>query len=262
MTSDSKLPKPDPAHAPVGLGGRRALLARYPWLTFVLPFAVFMLVGSLEPKPDGGLAATVPYSYYPLVYSIKIALTVAAVVFVLPGYRPFPLRLSPWAIVAGVAGVVLWVGICHLELERRLLTPLGLDWFVGQGERSAFNPFEQFQGNVARTWGFLAIRFFGLAVVVAAIEEFFLRGFLMRFVMDARWWEIPFGHVNRTAVLAGTLVPMLTHPGELFAAAAWFSTITLLMVKTRNIWDCVVAHAITNLLLGVYVVASGEWHLM
>jgi hypothetical protein len=248
-------------------------------LTFVLPFAVFMLVGSLEPKPGAADTAIVPYAYYPLVYSIKIALTVAAILFVLPGYRPFlfpvsrwsffvpgyrrsPLRLSPWAIVAGVAGAVVWVGICHIELETRLLKPLGLGWFVGQGERSAFNPFEQFQGNVAQAWGFLAIRFFGLAVVVAVIEEFFLRGFLMRFVMDARWWEIPFGRVNTIAVLAGTLVPMLTHPAELFAAAAWFSMITLLMVKTRNIWDCVVAHAITNLLLGVYVVASGEWHLM
>jgi membrane protease YdiL (CAAX protease family) len=38
--------------------------------------------------------------------------------------------------------------------------------------------------------------------------------------------------------------------------------VTWLMVKTRNIWDCVVAHAVTNLLLGVYVVATGQWQLM
>ena len=31
---------------------------------------------------------------------------------------------------------------------------------------------------------------------------------------------------------------------------------------TRNIWDCVVAHAVTNLLLGVYVVATGEWQFL
>jgi membrane protease YdiL (CAAX protease family) len=52
------------------------------------------------------------------------------------------------------------------------------------------------------------------------------------------------------------------HPGELLAAAVWFSMVTWLMVKTRNIWDCVVAHAVTNLLLGVYVVATGQWQLM
>ncbi len=38
--------------------------------------------------------------------------------------------------------------------------------------------------------------------------------------------------------------------------------ITWLMLRTRNIWDCVAAHAITNLILGVYVVASGAWRLM
>jgi hypothetical protein len=34
------------------------------------------------------------------------------------------------------------------------------------------------------------------------------------------------------------------------------------MLRTRNIWDCVAAHATTNLLLGIYVVATGEWWLM
>jgi hypothetical protein len=29
------------------------------------------------------------------------------------------------------------------------------------------------------------------------------------------------------------------------------------MAKTRNIWDCVAAHALTNLLLGIYIFASG-----
>jgi len=61
---------------------------------------------------------------------------------------------------------------------------------------------------------------------------------------------------------------VLSHPGEVFAAVAWFSLVTWLMVRTRNIWDCVVAHAVTNLLLGVYVVGSqlllggNNWYLM
>ena len=38
--------------------------------------------------------------------------------------------------------------------------------------------------------------------------------------------------------------------------------ITWLMLKTRSIWDCVVAHAATNLILGIYVVLSGTWRLM
>ena len=250
---------------------RRAVLERHRWLVFLLPLVVFMLVGSLEPGPPavgdsaGWLPAwmAIPYQYYPWVYTIKLVLTCAAVVFVLPEYKEFPFRVSPLAILVGVAGIVVWVGLCSLGLEQRLLGPLGLGRFVELGTRPAFNPFKELRAYPAYwAWGFLAVRFFGLVVVVAVIEEFFLRGFVMRFMVDADWWAVPFGTVTVAAVLAGTVVPMLMHPAELFAAAAWFSLITVLMIKTRNIWDCIVAHAITNFLLGVYVVFSNEWHLM
>ena len=125
-----------------------------------------------------------------------------------------------------------------------------------------YDPFEQLADWPLLAGAFLAIRFAGLVAVVPLIEEFFLRGFLMRFVMADRWWEVPFGQVNTTAILAGTLFPMIMHPGELLAAAVWFSMVTWLMARTRNIWDCVVAHAVTNLLLGIYAVSFNQWQLL
>ena len=128
----------------------------------------------------------------------------------------------------------------------------------GYGQRPAFNPLEELAATPAWAWTFLAIRFFGLVVVVPVIEEFFLRGFLMRLVVDQDWWKVPFGKVNAAAVAVSIVVPVLTHqPGEFLAAAAWFGMVTWLMVRTRNPWDCVLAHAVTNLLLGIYVVARG-----
>jgi membrane protease YdiL (CAAX protease family) len=62
-------------------------------------------------------------------------------------------------------------------------------------------------------------------------------------------------------IAVGTAVPMLMHPGELLAAFVWFSLVTWLMVRTKNIWDCVAAHAVTNLLLGIYVVTQHQWQL-
>jgi hypothetical protein len=47
---------------------------------------------------------------------------------------------------------------------------------------------------------------------------------------------------------------------ELQVAAVWFSLVTWLMIRTRNIGDCVAAHAVTNL-LGIYVVTQHEWQL-
>lgn len=273
------------------LCGRAALLAKHRWVTFLLPFVVFMLLTSVEPtppadKPDEAAVEepaadrheskppeetsswpAIPYRFYPLVYTLKILLTLAAMAFVWPGYREFPFRVSPLAVVVGVVGIVVWVGLCKLNLEQDYVKPaldrVGLGWLIASGARSAFNPLDELGSQPALAWGFLAVRFVGLVAVVAVIEEFLLRGLLMRFVVDADWWEVPIGKVNTLAVLIGTLLyPVLTHPGELLAAVAWFSLVTWLMIKTRNIWDCVVAHAITNLLLGIYVVKYDQWHLM
>jgi hypothetical protein len=249
---------------------RARLLQQQHWIPFLLPFVVYMLVGALEPTPSepGGMAIglSIPYAHYPWLYAIKIFLTVVAVLFVLPGYRRFPWRLSRLAIVVGVIGGPLWIGLCLFDGEHVYLLPLlkhvGLGGLVGAGDRPAFNPFEQLAGRPVWIWSFLAVRFFGLVAVVPLIEEFFLRGFVMRFVMERDWWDVPFGKASALAIVLGTAVPMLMHPGELLAAAAWFSMITWLMLRTRNIWDCVAAHAVTNLILGIYVVASGAWRLM
>jgi hypothetical protein len=239
---------------------------RNPWIVFLLPFVLFMLVGSLEPTPavPGGqkIGLAIPYAGYPWVYTAKIAITVTAMLAVMSGYRQFPLRVSWWGLLTGVLGGAVWVGICRLRLEERLLGPLGLGPVLGLGVRSGFNPLEQLRDHAAWAWSFLAIRLLGLVVVAPVVEEFFLRGFVMRLPLGPRWWSVPFGKVNGAALVAGTLLPMLMHPQELFAAAAWFSLVTWLMVRTRNIWDCVAAHAVTNLLLGIYVVASGQWQWM
>ncbi len=149
-------------------------------------------------------------------------MTVAAVAFVWPGYREFPLRLSRLAILVGVVGGPLWIGLCTLDWEHGYLLPLldriGLGGIIGAGDRPAFNPFEQLAGQPAWRGRFLAVRFFGLVAVVPLIEEFFLRGFVMRFVMERDWWDVPFGKANTLAIVLGTAVPMLMHPGELLAA--------------------------------------------
>jgi uncharacterized protein len=284
-------------------------LSTYPWATFVLPMIVFMLLGAFEPTPpknfdpddaknlaelranleraealeatSEGLLPKFSYWDYPWIYSAKIALVVLAMIAVWPGYRTFPWRVHGIAIVVGVVGVVLWIVLCHLRLEPKILGPLdrflgglipgrdpvevpsiGLMGMLGTGERSAYNPLIYLADQPAWAWTFLAIRFFGLSLVVPVIEEFFLRGFLMRFVVHEQWWQVPFGTATRAALVVGTGVPMLMHPGELLAALVWFSLVSWLMVRTKNIWDCVVAHGVTNFLLGVYVVAFDQWQLM
>lgn len=313
MASDSSDPGNDPVsgepiettEAPRLPGG---VWGRWPALTVVLPFIVYMIVGMVEPKPpkapepkvptpdasieeggDGEVAEeeidekiraarehfgedveldehgepVPPLRLYPAFYSWKIGLTVFSMLLVLPGYlvwRPF--RINWIALLIGAVGVVVWIGLCKLDLEEKLLVPIGLGKFVDMGIRPGYNPLEQLKDNPQWAYGFLAIRLFGLAIIVPIIEEFFIRGFLIRFVMDVDWFKIPFGKVDRLGMITATVIPMLMHPAEVFAALAWFSLITWLMIRTRNIWDCVAAHAVTNALLGAYVLSTGEWQFM
>ena len=261
------------------------------WLAFLLPFIVFMVITSLEPAavppptvppPDTtttapGEPAAVPpadqpkdtaraswlgldRSQYPLIYTVKIGLVAACLAQFWPVYRGLGGRISPWAWLVGAVGTAIWVGVCKLGLEEQLLGPLGLGKFLGLGTRTAFDPLTELGATPAIAYGFLAIRFVGLAIVVPIIEELFLRGFIMRYLTDPDWWKVSLGSITPTAIAITTALALAMHPAELFAELIWFSSVTLLMLKTRNLWDCVVAHGVTNLLLGIYVVSTGEWH--
>ncbi len=299
---------PDPASSPVGgagaIPGSSSVVPAWfrrgrtnPWLVFLLPFVVYMLVGCLEPsapvegvKSASWLDLGIEYRHYPLVYSLKILLTVATMAYVFPGYRQISCRTSVGAqhqpealakenaespsltlrasvvrwvalsIGLGVAGAAAWIALAIGQ--RDVQEHFG--WSIGLDARSAFNPLdERLIPSRAWAYGFLAIRFAGLALIVPLIEELFLRGFVMRFVMAADWWKVRIGSANRLAIVAATVIPLLTHPfSEAVAVAVWFSAITWLLLRTRNLWSCVAAHATTNLLLGIYVVATGTWWLM
>lgn len=240
-----------------------------PWVVFLLPLVVYLVVGSFEPPPpaqDGAEPAAawfdlgVRYEHYPWIYGAKILLTVGAVVAVARGYPPRR-AIHPLAIVGGVAGVVAWVALAHFQ--RWLVAALDIEQVTSWlgGHRPGFNPLEQL-GHTPEGYLFLVVRFIGLAAVVPVIEEMFLRGFLMRYFKQHDWWNVAIGTPERWGIVAAIVVPVLMHPQEALAAVVWFGAVAWLVIRTKNVWDCVVAHAVTNLLLGIYVVASGEWWLM
>jgi membrane protease YdiL (CAAX protease family) len=246
-------------------------------VAFVLPMVVYLAAGSLDPSPgqSGGrlLGLHIGYGAYPLLYAVKIGLTLLAMVAVRHSYGGFPFRVGRRAVLVGVVGVGVWVGLWMLAsaetsplhsglmAAHKILARLGLGGFLALGARPALDPFQQFAGAPGRLAAFLAVRFLGLVVVVPVIEEFFLRGFLMRWIMADDWWNVPFGKMDAAAVAVSLIVPALLHPAEFLPAIAWFGMVTWLMATTRNLWDCVAAHAVTNLLLGIYVITTGTWAL-
>lgn len=224
----------------------------------IVPLVVFFLLGMVidtAPTRDGETIDANAYLF--LVAARVLLMTAAVVVFGTEILRQFPLRVDGRAIGVGVIGAAAWIGICSLEMEQTLLAAFGLsDWMPS---RDSVNPFAVYAGSALA--GFMALRFALLVICIPVAEELFLRGFLMRAVEVEDWPELPLTKIATTGWVMGTVYGIATHPGELIAALVWFSMITWLMVRTGKFWNCVLAHAVTNLVLGLYVCWFAKWHL-
>src|SRR5260221_9087856 len=189
QTGSTPTPIAQPANSPAATEGAMAVFhgRTNPWLVFLLPLVVYMLIGSFEPGPAptndaksaSWLDLGIEYRHYPLVYSVKIVLTIAAMIYVLPGYRQISCRISPspimgegrgegvpqkpealardsgqdpslgrrasvgghfqLALLIGILGVLAWIALAWAQ--RYAQERLG--WSLGFGERTAFNPLKE-----------------------------------------------------------------------------------------------------------------------
>jgi len=135
------------------------------------------------------------------------------------------------------------------------------DWASGLGGRAAYNPFADGSAGLWG-WSFLAIRAIGLIAVVPLVEELFLRGFLMRYVIHEDFWTVPFGRLTFAAAGVCLCYAAASHPSECVAAVGWFAIVTGIAAATRRPIDTILAHAATNLALGAYVLLTANWWLL
>lgn len=211
----------------------------------VLPFALFMgLLALRGAAPADGSWGFDPRWLY--------ALTVVAVGGVLAwGWREYgelsaqnrpAAREAGLAVAVGLAVFVLWI---HLDAPWMRLgepaagfTPLGADGRI--------DPL------------LAAFRLAGAALLVPVMEELFWRGFLMRWLQHPTFEGVDPRTVGLRAVVASTFVFVLAHTLWLAAAIAGLAY-AWLYIRTGRLWVAVIAHAVTNAALGVWVLATGNW---
>ncbi len=230
-----------------------------PWLTCVAPLALFLVAGSLEPSSsESGLAASlgIGFSAYPLIYALRLVATILLVGRVWPNLWGWVGRPTWWPPLLGLLLVVPWVVLAKLQHDA--------GWTIGAGERAGYNPFlaEHLGPDSPWAWAFLVVRGVGLVVIVPIVEELFVRGFLMRYVIREQFWQVPFGMLTVASAAACTVYAVASHPGEAVAAVGWFAIVSGVAAATRRPIDCILCHAATNLALGAYVLTSGEWWLV
>ena len=216
---------------------------------FVLPFALYLVLSQFFTQSP---------QYYPIFYAVSVVIVGAVTMFLLHDRNLLAMhrRIVP-GILVGVVGIVAWILISQLQLEQAIIRKLP-EW-LQPGERSAFNPFLSIESPYGR-WSFIAVRLMGLALLVPVVEEIFWRGFLLRWVISPDWQEQEIGRFSLKSFLWITFLFTLAHP-EWLAAAVYCIILNLLLYWKKDLWNCIVAHGTSNLLLGVYVISSQTWEL-
>jgi hypothetical protein len=107
---------------------------------------------------------------------------------------------------------------------------------------------------------FLLLRIAISVLAVPILEELFWRGWLMRWLVDSNDFErVPLGFYAPGAFFAVALLFASEHGSFWDVGLLAGIVYNWWMVRTRNIWDCILAHAVTNGILAAYVVLGGQW---
>lgn len=217
----------------------------------ILPFALFMaFIGigeGMELLARFGLIDLSNTALYYL-YPAKAA-TVAGLLVFLGKYRELCWR----DLKAGrQTAVVCLIGLATWSIWISLDAPYFLS-----GTPKGFNPTLLPAGPVRLSMSL--IRIAGAVLVVPVMEELFWRSFLIRYLIDPDFEAVPIGRFTWPSFLITTLLFGLEHH-QMVAGMAAGMIYNLILYKTRSIAQCVLAHAVTNLALAIYVLNTGSWY--
>jgi len=155
-----------------------------------------------------------------------------------------PPALQSWmlAILVGLVAIVIWVGIDP--------------FYPRMGKAAAFDP-TTIQ-SVAQRNIFFAFRVFGAVIVVPVMEELFWRAFLIRWLVNEDFKSVAVG--TFTWMSFGVTVALFgaEHP-QWLAGLICGAMYNWLYYRRKDVFACVVAHAVSNAALAAWVLARGDW---
>jgi CAAX prenyl protease-like protein len=161
------------------------------------------------------------------------------------------------AVAVGVGIFAVWVGIDGgWTTQNSLWVKLGLAHAPAKPS-PLWNPNEHFGAVLA--WLFIAVRILGSTFVVPPLEEVFYRSFLYRYLASHDFLSVPLNKFLPVPFIATALVFGLAH-NEWLAGIVCGAAYQWLVLRKNRLGDAMTAHAITNFLLGVWVVWRGAWN--
>ncbi len=222
---------------------------------YVGPFGLFILLQAL-PGLVRNASPTAPWFLHSPEFWVYPLQTLACGIMMLAYRREYPramtLRAALFGLLAGAVVFVLWISPqAFFGFAPRVKDGFDPGLLLAPGQTWHDNPLYRLV---------VAWRFLRLVVIVPWLEEIFWRGFLLRFLIKEDFLALPFG--SWTPLSFGVVVLGFTFEHSRPDWPAAFATgilYNLVAIRTKSLPACVLAHALTNALLGGYVMATRQW---
>ena len=212
-----------------------------PFARYLCPFLAFCVFSSLSSLPAFQKGTSVFW-----IYGVRSIVTLLLFIYFFRGHwREIEGRFDWKAVLVGLAVLAVW------------LAPV----FAGRSEQVVlFNP-AVFNPKFGRVLA-VSARLAGSAIIAPLIEEIVWRSFLMRFLISQDFLSVPLGTYRGVSFWVTVLTFALMHPMWQWGPAIFAGVLYgAYLVKTRNLAGCILAHSVTNLGLGIYIIVTGRWGL-
>lgn len=214
----------------------------------VAPFAAWLILMETLPRTAWG-------------YALRTVVCAGLFLWLRPWrhYDGFQLRHLPLALLTGIVVWGVWI-LPELSIWRDWP-----GWIEFYGRWGIMPPWETYSAPAASVyapeaagWSLALMRLAGSALVIAVIEEYFWRGFLYRWLMERDFSQVALDRFQLGAFALTALLFGLEHNRWLVGIIAGLAY-GALVLRTRDLHAAVVAHVVTNLLLGLYVLSAGAY---
>lgn len=216
----------------------RQKIAENPALARALPFVVFLLLTFVQGKigEEG--------RYW--IYFLKTIVGAWLLWEVRSLVTEMKWAISWEAVLAGIGVFALWVGLDQLAFTH---------W---ERKGATWNPFVAFENAPAMAWFFVVVRIAGSSIVVPPLEEIFYRSFIYRWIVNPDFQSASLRTFNVKAFLITSAIFGLAHT-EWVAGILCGLVYQWLVIRKGRLGEAMTAHAITNFLLGIWIVWKGDW---
>ena len=155
----------------------------------------------------------------------------------LPAARKAAATIWLESIAIGLLTIVIWIGIDPFYPK------------IG-GDAAPFDP--------TGKWWFISFRVAGAVLVVPVMEELFWRAFLIRWLANEDFKSVPLGTFTWFS-FASTVFLFGVEHSQWLAGLICGALYNWLFYRTRSVFACVIAHAVSNAALAAWVLGTGDW---